>query len=303
MATNFYFSQGSKSEQQVYESIVIESIKMNGQDVYYLPRDLVNVDTIWQDDPTSSFNSSHKVEMYIENVEGFEGEGDIFTKFGVEIRDQATFVVSRTRWTAQVKKYDSEITAIRPLEGDLIYLPLSKSFFQIMRVEHESPFYQLRNVPTYRLFCELFEYTGEKIDTGITEIDNIEAAAGYELALTLQDSSDIGFVKGNDITQTFTDSNSISYTLMAEILSYNDSSNILKVGHLRSSDGKYHTFTTGNITSNDSTGTAAGLLTRTITAVSEDLPVVTAQNTDFDTVATDFLDFTEDNPFGDPADQ
>ena len=101
------------------------------------------------------FNDAYKIEMYIENTEGFDGEGDIVTKFGVEIRDQATFVVARKRWSAQVKHYDSEITAIRPLEGDLIYLPFAKKLFQIMRVEHESPFYQLKNVPVYRLFCEL----------------------------------------------------------------------------------------------------------------------------------------------------
>lgn len=301
MATNFYFSQGVKSEQQLYESIVIESIKMYGQDVYYLPRDLVNVDTIFRDDPTSSFNSSHKIEMYIENTDGFDGEGDIFTKFGVEIRDQATFVVSRTRWTAQVKKYDSEITAIRPLEGDLIYLPLSKSFFQIMRVEHESPFYQLRNVPTYRLFCELFEYTGEDIDTGVVQIDNVEKT-GYEVALTLKDSSAVGFVIGNQITQTFSDSHGSSQTLTAEITDYADSTNILKVAHLSASDGLYHMFSAGDITSLDSTGTAANTITRTITAINEELAQVTAQNTGFDTVATDFLDFSEDNPFGDPAD-
>ena len=91
MATNFYFQQGVKSEQDLYESIVIESIKMYGQDVYYLPRDIVNLDDVFKDDAASRFNSSHKIEMYIENIDGFDGEGDIFTKFGVEIRDQATF--------------------------------------------------------------------------------------------------------------------------------------------------------------------------------------------------------------------
>ena len=190
MATNFYFQQGSKSEQQLYESIVIESIKMYGQDVYYLPRDLVNVDDIFRDDPTSSFNSKHKIEMYLENTDGFDGEGDLFTKFGVEIRDQAVFTVSRTRWASTVKQFDTEVTAVRPLEGDLIFIPFAKKFFQIMRVEHESPFYQLKNVPVYRLFTELFEYTGEDMDTGIDVLDDLESKYAYKYVLTLDNTRD-----------------------------------------------------------------------------------------------------------------
>ena len=119
MATNLYFSQKVQSEQNLYEDIVIESLKMYGQDVYYLPRDIVN------DDVPSRFNSSYKVEMYIENTEGFDGEGDLFTKFGVEIRDQATFVVARRRWTTTVNRFDNDINSERPREGDLVYLPLS----------------------------------------------------------------------------------------------------------------------------------------------------------------------------------
>ena len=301
MATNFYFQQGVKSEQDLYESIVIESIKMYGQDVYYLPRDIVNLDDVFKDDAASRFNSSHKIEMYIENVDGFDGEGDIFTKFGVEIRDQATFVVARKRWSAQVKHYDSESTAIRPLEGDLIYLPFAKKLFQIMRVEHESPFYQLKNVPVYRLFCELFEYSGEDLDTNVVTIDNIEKT-GYEVALTLQDSSATGFHIGNVIRQQFSDSALGTVNLTAEITEYNDSTNILKVAHLSATDGKFHMFTTGDITSLDSTGNEGTRFTRRITAVNEELAQVINQNSDFDTVSTTFLDFSEENPFGDPSD-
>ena len=157
MATNHYFSQKVRSEQDLYEDIIIESLKIYGQDVYYLPRDIVNEDKILGDDVPSRFNSSYKIEMYIENVEGFDGEGDLFTKFGVEIRDQATFVVSRKRWANSVARYDNELSSVRPLEGDLIYLPLSNKLFQIMQVEHEQPFYQLSNLPTYKLRTELFE--------------------------------------------------------------------------------------------------------------------------------------------------
>ena len=190
MATNLYFSQKVRSEQNLYEDIVIEALKTYGQDVFYLPRDLVNEDSILGDDPVSSFNSSYMLEMYIENTEGFEGEGDLFTRFGVEIRDEATFVVSRRRWADTVARYDNEITVERPKEGDVIYLPLSKKFFQISHVEHEQPFYQLSNLPVFKLRCQLFEYTGEDMDTGIDVLDDLESKYAYKYVLTLDNTRD-----------------------------------------------------------------------------------------------------------------
>ena len=190
MAKNLYISDKVKSEQELYENIVIESLKIYGQEVYYIPRDLVNEDTILGDDPVSSFNSAYKVEMYIENVEGFDGEGDLFTRFGVEIRDEATFIVARRRWSDTVARYDNEITVLRPKEGDLIYLELSKSLFQINHVEHEQPFYQLSNLPVFKLRCSLFEYTGEDLDTGIETIDDIETKYAYTYVLTLSNTRD-----------------------------------------------------------------------------------------------------------------
>ena len=185
MAINPYFSQKVRSEQNLYEDIVIESLKIYGQDVYYLPRDIVNEDTIFGDDVTSKFNSSYKVEMYIENVEGFDGEGDLFTKFGVEIRDQATFVLARRRWEQTIQRLDNDINSVRPREGDLIYLPLSNSMFQIMHVEHEQPFYQLSNITVFQLRCELFEFSGEDFDTGIDVIDSIDRDYAYRYELTI----------------------------------------------------------------------------------------------------------------------
>ena len=190
MATNLYFSQKVRSEQNLYEDIVIEALKTYGQDVFYLPRDIVNEDTILGDDPVSSFNSSYMLEMYIENTEGFDGEGDLFTRFGVEIRDEATFVVSRRRWSDTVARYDNEITVERPAEGDLIYLPMSNKFFQISHVEHEQPFYQLSNLPVFKLRCQLFEYTGEDMDTGIDVLDDLEAKYAYKYVLTLDNTRD-----------------------------------------------------------------------------------------------------------------
>jgi hypothetical protein len=291
MATNHYFSQKVRSEQDLYEDIIIESLKIYGQDVYYLPRDIVNEDRILGDDVPSRFNSSYKIEMYIENVEGFDGEGDLFTKFGVEIRDQATFIVSRKRWANSVARYDNELSSIRPLEGDLIYLPLSNKLFQIMQVEHEQPFYQLSNLPTYKLRTELFEYNDEDLDTGIDEIDVIERAHAYEYLLTL-DSASNGFTIGETATQTF----STGVTMQGEISKWSDSDNILGLIHVGASDGLYHEFTT---TLQISSLTSVA----TVTAVAEDNQISSnEQNTDFNTIGDDFLDFTESNPFGDPSD-
>ena len=182
---NLYFSAGARSEQNLYEDLIIESIKIYGQDLYYMPRDLVNVDAVFREDPVSSFNSNYLLEMYVDNVDGFDGEGDLFTKFGVEIRDQVTLTVSKRRWEQTVMRYDNEITGTRPFEGDLIFTPFSKKLFQIMHVEHEQPFYQLNNLPVFKLQCELFEYNDEDIDVSNDDISQLERDASFRYDLTL----------------------------------------------------------------------------------------------------------------------
>ena len=291
---NLYFSDKVRSEQNLYEDIIIESLKIYGQDVYYLPRDLVGEDRVFGHDVPSRFNSSHKIEMYIENAEGFEGEGDLFTKFGVEIRDEATFVVSRRRWEQTVKRYDNEISGDRPREGDLIYLPLSNSIFQINHVEHEQPFYQLSNLPTFKLRAQLFEYNDEDLDTGVEVIDDIERDYAYTYILTL-DSDSQTIQIGQTATQTLTDG-----TLMAgEVSKWSDSDNNLHLIHVGASDGKYHTFTTGTIVLSGDYRLDSNY---TVSAITEDNKISeNEQNTDFQTIGADFLDFTENNPFGDPS--
>lgn len=286
---NLYFSDKVRSEQNLYEDIVIEALKMYGQDIYYLPRDIVNEDRIFADDVPSRFNSSHKIEMYIENTEGFDGEGDLFTRFGVEIRDEATFVVSRRRWTQQVARHDNDINSVRPLEGDLIYLPMTNKLFQIMHVEHEQPFYQLSNLPVFKMRCTLFEYSDEDLDTGINVIDQIERNYAYTYVLTLGESGII------EVGETASQTLSSGAVISGEVSKYSDSDQKLYLIHVGSDDGKYHTFTTGTITIDG--------VNRTITATSEDNKIsANEQNTDFSTISLDFLDFTEANPFGDPED-
>lgn len=297
MATNLYFSQKVHSEQNLYEDIVIESLKMFGQDVYYLPRDIVNEDRIFGDDVPSRFNSSYKVEMYIENTEGFDGEGDLFTKFGVEIRDQATFVVARRRWTTTINRFDNEINSTRPREGDLVYLPLSNSMFQIMAVEHEQPFYQLSNLATYKLRCEKFEYSDEDFDTNIDVIDGIERSYAYEYLLTL-DSAGGGFTVGETVNQTL----SSGVIMTGEVAAFSDSDNVLKLIHIGADDGNYHEFVANRfVVGTTSLDLAGTLATATVSAVAEDNQISqNEQNTDFSTIGADFLDFSENNPFGDP---
>jgi len=299
MATNMYFSQGSRSEQQLYEEIIIESLKIYGQDIYYLPRDIVNKDNILNEDASSRFNSSYKIEMYIENIEGFDGEGDLFTKFGVEIRDQATFIVAKKRWEQTVARYDNEIQGVRPFEGDLLYIPFSKKLFQIMHVEHEQPFYQLKDLPTYKLRCELFEFSGEDFDTDIADIDGIERQYGYEYLLTL-DSASGGFTLGETVNQTFSD----GVVMSGEVSRWSDSDRILGVINAGADDGLYHSFITGRQivgTKDVDLGVGTANSIATVSAVAEDNQLSnTEQNTYFDTL-TDFLDFSESNPFGDPS--
>jgi len=289
MGMNPYFNQAVRSEQNLYEDITIEALEIYGQSVYYLPRTIVNEDSIFGDDIPSSFGSAYKISMYIENVEGFDGEGDLFTRFGVEIRDEATFIVARRRWDRFVKRVDAEISVPRPKEGDLIYLPMTKKLFQIMHVEHEQPFYQLSNLPTYKMRCQLFEYNDEDFDTSVEEIDEIERDYAYTYQLLL--NSDSPYIKiGDTATQTLSDGTVIT----GEVSKWSDSDNTLHLIHVGASDGDYHEFITSqDVTVNDSD---FGLL-----SVAEDNKISqNEQNDDFSTISDGFIDFTENNPFGDP---
>ena len=302
MARNIYFSESLRSEQNLYEDIVIESLKIYGQDVFYLPRDIVNEDTILGDDIPSRFNSSHIIEMYIENTEGFDGEGDLFTKFGVEIRDEATFVVSRRRWSAAVKQMDAEVTAVRPLEGDLIYLPMTKKLFQITMVEHEQPFYQLQNLPVFKLRCTLFEYNDEDLDTGVTDIDKIEKDYAYTYILTLNRNSD--FIEAGHKATMILDSAS-SLTMTGEVTKFSDSDSKLHLVHVGASDGTYRNFITNRtITiSGDTTSRLVADSDFTVTAIAEENSISENEQNDFFSSGSSFLDFSENNPFGDVENQ
>ena len=203
MATNVFFSQAVKSEQHLVEDLVVESLRMYGHNCFYLPRKIVDEDKILGEAANSSFEDAYEVEMYIENVEGFEGEGDLYSKFGVEIRDTATFVISRRSWERFVSLDTNLATGLRPNEGDLIYFPLSKSLFEIKFVEHENPFYQLGKLFVFKMTCDLFEYSGEKFDTQVEALDtDVELAQAAAVELTLADAPTLrDFVQGESVSQ------------------------------------------------------------------------------------------------------
>ena len=174
MPTNVYFDTGTTSEQNLYEDLIIEQLKIYGQDVYYLPRKLANKDTIFGEDPASSFDDSYIIEMYVDNSDGYMGEQEIIKKFGLELRDDITFIVSKLRWETLISNNTDLQTSERPNEGDLVYFPTTNAFFEIQFVEHEAPFYQQSALPVYKLSCTKWEYASERLDTGITSIDATE---------------------------------------------------------------------------------------------------------------------------------
>lgn len=292
MGMNPYFNQAVRSEQNLFEDITIEALEIYGQSVYYLPRTIVNEDRIFGDDIPSQFGSAYRISMYIENIEGFDGEGDLFTRFGVEIRDEATFIVARRRWDRFVKRVDADISVPRPKEGDLIYLPLTKKLFEIMHVEHEQPFYQLSNLPTYKMRCTLFEYNDEDFDTNVDEIDEIERDYAYAYRMRLNEASTA--IRIGDTATQILDSDT-NLIITGEVSRWSDSDQILELIHVGSTDGKFHTFiNTRGINIGDSDLTIEQTLGE-VNNISQN-----EQNDDFSNTSDDFLDFTENNPFGDP---
>jgi len=202
MARNPYFRDDS-AQQDVIEDLTIETIKAMGRDMVYIPRTLVNKDELFGEDTISKFEDGYELEMYIQSVDGFEGEGDILSKFGIEIRDRMTLIVSKKRFDQTVGAYEN---STRPKEGDLIYFPLSKSLFEINFVEHENPFYQAGKLYTYVLSCELFTYSQEEIDTGYSDIDTVEDevkkfAVEFDMGTRISAGEYANFFEGETVFQ------------------------------------------------------------------------------------------------------
>jgi len=177
MALNPFFLQGSQSEQNLVQSLINEQLKIYGVEVTYIPRKIVNRSTIFQEIERSKFDDNYLLEAYVDTWDGYGGQGDIMTKFGMTLKDELTVSISRERFEDFIAPFleavpDEEMLIdTRPREGDLIFFPLGNRLFEVKFVEHEDPFYQLGKNYIYKLQCELFEYEDEVIDTGNEEID------------------------------------------------------------------------------------------------------------------------------------
>jgi len=275
MPTNVYFDTGTKPEQHLYEDLMIEQLKIYGQDVFYIPRTLVKEDSLFGEDTLSKFGDAYLIEMYFENVEGYEGEKEIMSKFGLQMNEDVTFVVARRRFEQLVSHDSNLIVKTRPNEGDLVYFPKVKKIFEISFVDHDDPFYQVHNVPAFKLKCKTFEYSSEDMDTGIAEIDAIET--------------------DNSLDQL------VYQITMEQSGTYNEGI------ELESGDGNLEQETqtggTDNIIGEDETGGENVVLETGDYIIQEGYVVDTidenAMNDFFETQDDNIIDFTESNPFGD----
>ena len=303
MPTNVYFNHAVQSEQDLHEDLVVESLRFYGHEVFYLPRTIVDEDELFGEDTSSKFGDAYQVEMYIENTEGFEGEGDLLSKFGVEVRDQATFVLSRRTWQRFISLDGNLATSTRPQEGDLIYFPLGNQIFEIRFVEHENPFYQLGKLNVFKLQCETFEYSHEEIDVGIAELDNIEDQFSYQVTMTLGTGSG-DFVVGETVTQTVSSGKTVSGNVVS-YSSVGESTKTLNVNNITFSDTDVPaTNTMFVLSSNAGAGNIVGATSGAsrVVSVAPDQYVTPndplADNKDFETAGANIVDFSETNPFG-----
>jgi len=314
MPRNVYFSQAVRSEQHLYEDLIIESLKIYGQDVYYIPRTLVNRDNVLNEDPASKFDDAYLIEMYIENVDGFEGAGDLYSKFGLEIRDEATFIVSRRQWEKMIGIF-SDLTDPRPQEGDVIFLPMTNSFFEISYVEDDNPFFQLSDIPVYRMQCSLFEYNDEDFDTGVGEIDAKAEQSAYQLSMNVAPAVagnhfDVGEIIRQELVAA--DGDTPAVVVFGEVVDRTKSTDLvtqLSIANIGvTGSSTYRNFIVDNTKplTGDDTGYTATVTTiyDSIADASSGRMLATdggAQNMDFEIDADGFIDFSESNPFGDPS--
>lgn len=283
MPTNVFFNHAVNTEQHLYEDIVVESLRMYGHDLYYLPREVIEEDSILNEDVQSRFGDAYSVEMYIENTDGFEGEGDLMSKFGVQIRDQATFIISLRSWERFISLDTNLATSLRPNEGDLLYFPLSGGLFEIKFVEHEDPFYQVGKLFVFKLRCELFEYSGQDFDTDIAVIDQVEDEQAYTISMTM------GAGSGN---YAVNENVKLNGSVVGEVVKWVDNGNRLTIKD--------------NAQTLAVDDTLVGDLSEASYVISSIDDTMTfendgsAQNKDFEDKDSSYLDLSEVNPFGEP---
>ncbi len=309
MATSVYFNHAVRSEQHLYEDLVIESFKRYGIDVYYIPRGLTRLDNIMNEDIASVFGDAYLIEMYLEDqADGYGGEQTLMSKFGLEIRDTSNWIVARRRWEEFIGVQNNTIVAGRPNEGDLIYIPLTGSFHEIKFVEHESPFYQLGNIFVYKLQCETFEYANEVFDTGVEEIDSIEDIYAFAQRMLISDGNGIQFLPEENVRQLvgYEEDGSPRYIYgnIGEVDYISPISANLVINQIHSSSGSTGFFIpSGSSAERRLEGLDSGAIWG-IASVEDSKTLPNdpdADNLSFETEGDSILDFTEINPFGEPG--
>ena len=284
MATNHYFNHygTNTADQRLTENLIIESIKVYGIDVYYMPRETVNMDSIFGEDRLSEFKDARMIEMYIKNVDGFEGEGTLISNFGLEVRDQVTFTLSQRRFAEL--NLETGIRATQPATGDIIYFPLTKGLYEIRSVRDTSVFFQMGALQTFDLLCEIFEYSDEAIDTGIDTLDKIERDESYAIEFTMGSGSGTYTVEET----VYQGAAFGSATATGEVAAWNATSTILKLINLTG------TFSTSSNIVGNTSGASYAITTFDDQAQPSD---PSANNVGIESVADSVLDFTEGNPF------
>jgi hypothetical protein len=283
MATNQYFNfYQNQPEQDLTEDLVVESIQIYGHNVKYIPRNTGRVDDIFNETRNNTYDDAYEIEMYLQNVEGFEGDGDLLSKFGVEVRDTMNLICSVKRWNTEVGTPEGQT---QPQEGDLIYLPMTDHLLEIKFVEDEEVFYQLGKAYIYTFRCEFFEYNQEQtFNTGDANIDDIQTVNEYTIDLTLNTGTG-DYIDGESIYQGPDQANA---TATAEVRSWNNTTQLLRVANISGSFSATSTVT----------GVTSGAAW-TIGAKNE-LNMVNnteADNASIESEAADFIDFSENNPF------
>jgi hypothetical protein len=282
--TNLLKANGSAQEQKFMENLVVESIEIYGQDIYYVPRSLVNRDTVFGEDSDSQFDSARAIRAYVNNVEGWEGQGELLSKFGVRVEDKTTFIFSREKFKEKVDDLEVLNVEGRPNEGDLIWFPTTKHLFQIQFVEAEKPFYQLGKGYVWECQCELFEYSDEDLDTGIAEIDAIETAFANAITVNFAAGGSADFTVGEIVAGG-------SSNVTAEVKAWDSSNRQLQVFN-RSGIFTIPETVTGQTSGAAWTTASYNTLNNVNTEDSID------QNYAFELADDDILDFSEANPFG-----
>ena len=275
MALNNYFQKYDNNEANLLEDLVVESIQVFGHEVSYLPRTKNNLDNIFGEDPTSSFESAYPVEVYIKTTDGFEGEGAFISRFGLEIREQITFSIAQRTWKGLG-------LSTRPLEGDLIWFGMAQKMFEILFVEHQAIFYQLGKLPTFDLSCEFFEYSSEDIDTGIPKIDAVEADSAY--------SVEYGYSANSGVFSTDETIIGSQSGASAKVLKLRD---VHGLGLFVRVTNIVGSFTNGETITGQTTSETA-----TMSTVTKDFAEdPQAKNVEIESTANGIIDFTEGNPF------